>query len=369
MKPSERGAMLVMVAIALLGLTLLSGIVVDSGIMWTAHGQAQNVADATALAGGWARVLYDTSNPPLSKTSGVIWDQAEAIAARHTVWNVVPPASSVILDWTCPDGTTKCVVVDVFRDGTHGSQMLPVSFMQLAGITNQRARAHAIAWLTGANSTGCLRPWFLIDHYTDVDHNGRYNSPPDLYAAPGYTDQQIGQTVTFDNNTSPSGFGTVDVGTGQNDVEDAIKYCANGSFHIGQIIPTEPGGAGHPKEVAANEVIGWDTGAHWDGQEIIGSCAPSCNCGGLTCPNAGTGMSPRVFVAAVCAPTEADCALGGPSNGTVTVTNLLSFFLESATAHGNDIEIIARFIGAAGNMDPGGGVSPSPFLQTVILIR
>ena len=47
---TERGAIIIQVAVALLGLTLLSAFVIDNGVRWASRGQAQNAADAGALA-------------------------------------------------------------------------------------------------------------------------------------------------------------------------------------------------------------------------------------------------------------------------------------------------------------------------------
>ena len=48
---SERGAVIVHVAIALVGLMAFSAFVIDYGVMWAARRQAQNSADAGAHGG------------------------------------------------------------------------------------------------------------------------------------------------------------------------------------------------------------------------------------------------------------------------------------------------------------------------------
>lgn len=354
---SERGTIIIMVAVCLLALALLSGLVVDQGILYAARSQAQSSADAAAIAGAWARVRDDMANPPASKTSGVIWQQVTATAARNPVWGIPPPSATILLDWTCPQtGTTQCVVVDVFRDGTHSSQTLPTSFLQLGGITSQRARAHAVAWPTAANETDCLRPWFVLDR-----------------AGGGYTTGDIGTQIVLDSQVTPSGFGKLDVGSGESAIVSAVHSCVTGTFDVGQTVPTQTGAAGHPTSTAVNDVIDWDLGAHYDAttKTIQGSCAPTCNCAPYVCPNVGKGMSPRVFVAPLCDPAgDAGCASGGNgSTHQITITSFLSFFIESATSHGNDIRIVATIIGGAGNFSPTGGTATSAFLQTVRLIR
>jgi Flp pilus assembly protein TadG len=54
---SERGVSLIQVAISIAVLTGFTAFVVDHGLMLFARGQAQNVADAAAIAGVTARVM------------------------------------------------------------------------------------------------------------------------------------------------------------------------------------------------------------------------------------------------------------------------------------------------------------------------
>src|SRR5262245_36226276 len=328
-RSSERGAMIIMVAVALLALTVVSGIVIDQGILWSAREQAQNVADAAALTGALARTWNDTNANP-SKTSGVIYEQVQAVAARQTVLGSTLPSSAVTPDWTCPPGSggpTECVVVDVYRDGTHGSTTMSTSFLSLVGVTNQTARAHAVAWPAGSNISDCLRPWFVL------------NKP-----GVGYTTNDIGSELILDSRVTPSGFGKIDVGSGESAVVASVHGCApGGSFHVGETVGTQTGAAGNPTVNAVEDVIDWDPSAHYDSttKTIQGSCAPNCNCSPYVCPNAGKGMSPRVFIAPICAPVgDPGCVSGGNgSTHEITIIGFLSFFINSAQAHGNDIEI------------------------------
>ena len=49
-RSSQRGAMLIQVSIFLLALTAFSAFVFDYGILWVSRRQAQNSADAAAVA-------------------------------------------------------------------------------------------------------------------------------------------------------------------------------------------------------------------------------------------------------------------------------------------------------------------------------
>src|SRR5205814_10269125 len=60
----ERGAIFIQVAISIIALTAFTAFVVDYGVLWVARGQAQNAADAGALAGAIALAFDDVDYPP-----------------------------------------------------------------------------------------------------------------------------------------------------------------------------------------------------------------------------------------------------------------------------------------------------------------
>ena len=368
---SDRGAILVHVAIALVALIGFSAFAIDYGVFLVARRQAQNAADAGALAGAVARIYDDPASPPASTTSGIVPENVLNIVGSHRVWGVAPPANTVTIDYNCPGGSTDCVHVDVFRDGTNNSSPLSTFFLQMAGVGTQGVRAHAIAEVLGANSTGCMRPWFLIDRFIDNNSNGVYNNG-DTFTAPGYkVPDDIGTQVTLHENTSPSGYGQIDVGSGTSAIRDAIRHCVSGTYQIGQIVDTKPGNSGGQKH-GIDDVMSWDPDATFNPStgKIDDSCAPECTCDGdPLCPYGGR-VSPRVIIVPVCSPTEADCAAGGPNNGKITITNFLSFFLDDYDDKGK-IEIYATLIGAAGEIDRGGPPAPAngTFLKVPVLIR
>lgn len=351
---SERGAMVIMVAVALLGLTLLSAFVLDMGVIWTARGQAQNAADAGALA-AMDSTLINPSDTVLATAA------ARKLANANPIWGQATqtPNIDVTIPITCPAGSgggLSCVKVDVHRgDGAH-TNTLPVFFASLMGITEQAIQATATAQLAGANSADCLRPWFVLDRA-----GVGYSAPDD-----------IGLDVVFDSRVVNSGFGKIDVGNGENGVEDSVYQCSDFHPTVGQTVPTQTGAAGVPTARAVNDVIDWDLGAHYNPitKQIDGSCAPNCTCPPYaSCPN-GNRMSPRIFVAPLCSPAgDAGCVSGGNgSTHQITVTKFLSFFVTSATAHGGDIEIHATLVGGAGEL-VSGPADPGGFLRTTRLIR
>ena len=77
---SQRGAVLIHVAIALLGLLAFTAFVVDYGVMWVGRGQAQTAADAGALSGAIALAFESRTDFAAAK------EKARAIASANRSW-------------------------------------------------------------------------------------------------------------------------------------------------------------------------------------------------------------------------------------------------------------------------------------------
>jgi Flp pilus assembly protein TadG len=241
---SERGAVLVHVAIATVGLLALSAVTVDFGVKWIARAQAQNAADAGALAGAIA-LSFDDPNDLTD--AGMAKQSALRYALANPVWGQAP-AVNVSTDITfpaCPDGTSdQCVQVDVFRNQQRGNA-LPTLFAQFVGVMDQGVRATATAQVRTGNSTDCLRPWAIVDRWDEFNppeppdvpdipdpdftpqstfdrySTGQGNSPPqepDLYVPPTQSSPGTGFTVTgdygrqFGIKTGPPGNGAISSG-------------------------------------------------------------------------------------------------------------------------------------------------------------
>jgi hypothetical protein len=293
-----------------------------------------------------------------------------------------------------------CVQVDVYQDGTNGSVFLPTYFANVFGITQQGTKATATAQVVNGNSSNCLAPYFLIDRYTDVDMNGVFDSPPDLYApagspgATGYSNADIGTYITFHDNSSPSGYGELAIGgagAGTAAMRAALNTCGGGSYTLGTgTVPTADGNKAGQRS-GLDDLIAQDPNAVWNPgtQKIDNSCAP----GGCTCPTSygpckyGGMISPRIMQVVICAPTEASCVVGG-GGGTSSVTpvNVLSFFLlgplDTLPPPNNiytppydftagNLTIFAVFIGSAGALAPGGipANGSASFIKAVQLVR
>lgn len=166
MKSSDRGAVLVYVIVAAIGLVAVSALTIDAGVKWMARNQAQNAADAGALAGATALSFDDADD---RSDNGPAKQAALHYALANMVWGESPDVD-VTTDITfppCPDGSTDtCIKVDVFRNQARGN-FLPTFAAALVGVTSQGVRATATAQVRTGNSTDCLKPWAVVDRWDE----------------------------------------------------------------------------------------------------------------------------------------------------------------------------------------------------------
>ena len=165
--------MLVHVAVALMMLIALSAFAVDFGLFWLGRGQAQNSADAGAIAGAIGLAYdssTDTSDTGPAKLSALTAARANLVAGQQPAVNVTDDITFV----DCPDGTKApaCIRVNVYRDNAHGNP-LPTWFGNLVGVTSQDTKATATAEAGGANATNCLRPWMIPDKWSESERRRR----------------------------------------------------------------------------------------------------------------------------------------------------------------------------------------------------
>lgn len=164
---SERGAVLVHVAIALVGLLAFSALTIDAGAKWVARGQAQTAADAGALAGAVA-CAFDEPN---CTNGGLAAQTARSYALANLVWGQAPDvnlATDVRIE-QCPDGSPDtCIRVTVFRNQARNNP-LPTFFARIVGVLTQGVVATATAQVRTGTATDCLKPWAIVDRWDEFD--------------------------------------------------------------------------------------------------------------------------------------------------------------------------------------------------------
>ena len=310
---SERGAIVIQTAIGLLVLFGFASYVVDYGIYWVARGQAQNAADAAAIAGATA-LAYDEPDDPLSSFEFTVLS-SQAIAESNLVWTKAPKAE---VSFVCPPGVSggSCVQVTAHRDGLVGSERLPSFLGPVLGLpATQNVKASATAKVQAANTTDCLRPFAIPDKWIEK-----------LLPVNRYQAYQEGQPIgtplpnPVDSYTAPTDAGA---GTGWVKTDDtfvSMQFDPLGFVMLGSMQPLElPGGRTYPENIAScngqlvsigqqipisfaadatalttgtglNDLVALDPLATWDPatKHVEGGCAPTC-----------AAISPRLIVVAI----------------------------------------------------------------------
>ncbi len=266
--------MFIHVGIGLLVLLGFTAFVVDYGILLVSRNQAQNSADAAALAGAAALTYDGDADDRWDRARNVAWNTG----IRNVVWSdepgVVPtsPYSGPPCDARDPDG---CIRVDVFRDGSHGSRPLATWFAGLFGVASQHTRAMAVAESAPASGTDCLKPWLIPNRFEDHTSSPGQFDEDDVYVRPtmnddgslnrgtGYSPQDIGMTLTLKvgdphDAIAPGNFYAIDDPefdvTGGSDYRDAIAGCVL-RRSIGDIVSIKDGNMKGPTRQGFERLI------------------------------------------------------------------------------------------------------------------
>ncbi len=163
---SARGAVLIHVSIALIGLLAFSALSIDYGVMWVSRRHAPNAADAAALAGAISLAFVNRTDQARARQA------AKAAGEANQVWRQAPviDADADITIGACPTGLTNtldlCIRANVFRN--QAKDPLPTFFATLLGISAQGVRATATARILVGNAVNCMRPWGIPDKWWDA---------------------------------------------------------------------------------------------------------------------------------------------------------------------------------------------------------
>lgn len=419
---SQRGAVLIHVAVALLALIAFSTFVVDYGIMWVGRGQAQTAADAGALSGALTLAFEGTTAQTAAK------EKARVAAIANPVFGQAPDVQLTDVTFpACPPGTpgiaNTCVKVNAFRNQARGNP-LPTFFGKIVNVASQGVRATAMAQVLNGNATTCLRPWSVVDRWDewapgaepdypnpDPDFNAtstydkyeKKSPEADLYVPPSASSPGTGYTVTgdwgkqFAVKTGPtpavsSGWfqaiklaRTDGGGNGANVYRENIRSCNGYVSSYAQpatVCPNtignddraywgergcfevETGNMSGPTSQGVGDLIAQDPGASWGAGGVI---------------NSSFAVSPRIVPVGV---INIDAYLAqNPSGGggVVRMSNIFGFFIEgmgivnadgSFTLKASGDAVIGRLTTVPAITQGGGSVDPAAsFLKQVALVR
>jgi hypothetical protein len=386
----------------------LTAFVFDYGVLWASRRQAQNAADAGAMAGAIHMGYVDMDDQAGARQAAIdavlqnwVWGQPPDIDPGDVTFPECPPGSPGA-------GTNACIRVDVFRNQERGNP-LPTFFANVVGVDEQGVRATATAEVLFGNSADCVKPWAIADKWVELRNDtpppgfsiddsferyaqnggnrGQLLTPADYYEPPdgggpyapngtGYTRDSVGlggadygtplvlKTGNPHDQISPGWFQPVVLTPGENggaNYRDNIATCNDTVIGPGTVLSVEPGNMIGPTRQGMADLIAQDPGAVWN-QSLNGGL------GGVDggCVEAGTcTRSPRHVAIPVYNP---DVFNAGTPHGRIdiTVIKIIGFFMERM--QGNDV--IGRIMFYP--TQPRGGTSETQataFVISISLVR
>lgn len=369
----ERGMTLIMVATGMIAFLSATMLAVDVGMMMVARTEAQNAADAGALAGAVA-LGFDDYDDRTATGPAVTNAIAAGTAADNGVMNA--QASVLAEDVTFP--TINQVRVRVQRSGVRGN---PVStfIAPIFGIDTFDVGAIATAEVSPANAMTCVKPFTIPDKWiekqtppwdpTDTfdlyDNKGNLLADPDVYiplGQTGYTGYNAvtdrGALVTLKagtgSNITPSFYFPYSIGgvTGADEYRENIAGCNSTVMDFDDLLLAEPGNMSGPTRQGIDDLIAKDPLARWDSYEnrVVSSMHPS----------------PRVVAIPLFDPVYYETGKQNGRNADLKVVNYMGFFIEEM--QGNDVVGYVTPIG--GILSGSGGPAPvGTFPIAIVLVQ
>jgi Flp pilus assembly protein TadG len=372
LRRDESGMSYVFVGLGFMAFLSASMLAIDVGMMMTARNQAQNSADAGALAGATALVFDNYTD---RSASGPAVTNSLAAAKINTVMagevNVTP--ADVTFHPNPDTGEMNRVQVNVFRPG------MATAIARFFGMATVQVNATAMAEASPANAMTCplpltipdrwiekgTPPWDPNDTFDMYDKKGELlpESERDVYiptGSSGYTGYNAirdkGMPVVLkagnDSKISPSFYfpWAMPGNMGADDYEFDLAWCDNGlTVPFNYLMTPEPGNMVGPTASGIEQRILRDPTAYWDESlnKVVSPMSPS----------------PRIVPLPLFDPEYYETGKQNSRNADLKAVNYLGFFIEELRGG----EVIGRVTPIAGTYN--GGLGPAPVGAFPMAIR
>ncbi len=407
----RRGAALALVAVMLIGVLAAISLAIDLGQFTTARGEAQRLADASALAG--ASVFLDIQyfdDEALATAQAT--DRAKRYAANNTIRMI-------------PLDTANDIRVDVLYDEKKVRVWvrrlnMDTWFARLAGRLNVNIGAMAAAQAVEDSGPTCVKPWAIPDLWneiigygpggrvdnTDLNGDGYWQEneggweldPTEVGASGEYYEQwdpenetgtatgygsefrgpdrdfgaQIILKAQSPGNTVASPFffawdidpsTNTSPGEGASQYREDIENCTEYPVFADTDYYIEPGDMVGPTNHGTNALLDKDRSAYWNTLEnkLESDYDP---------PEA----SPRVITVALFDPSliQGLIGSGGPGDQIIQFNNFAKIFVEAPGGNGNyngQQAIMGRFMGFANGTGQGNAGNSSTLTYKLRLVE
>ena len=364
----ERGMSLVFVSVAFMAALSATTLAIDVGMFMNSRSQAQNAADAGALAGAVA--LYYNNYDDRSSTGPAVLSAINTATNNQVAGGSVSVHPEDVTFPLSPSGKNNRVQVQVFRTSAR-SNAVPTLMGTFFGLRNVDIAAIATAEVSPANAETCVMPFTIPDRWIEKqtppwDPTDTFD-PGDIYVplkpAPdpntnytGYNpvrDKGLEVVLKASNNTNvtASWYNPWDLpgSTGASDYRNNIAGCNSAILGFGDKMTPEPGNMVGPTAQGMRDRIALDSNAHWD---------TGCNC----VQGSNSRISPRIVIIPTYDPVVFANGAAHGRNIDLQIVSFIGFFLEDM--RGNDV--VGRVTPVTGVIDGDFGPAPNGAFPAVI---
>jgi Flp pilus assembly protein TadG len=362
LRRDERGMSFVWVGIGFMTFFAASTLAIDVGMFMTARSQAQNAADAGALAGATALVFNDYND---RSAGGPAVSSAISTAQSNSVMGATVDVQPADVTFPVgPSGANNRVQVNVFRTANRSN---PVATLigPIFGVSNVDIAATATAEASPATAMRCVKPFTIPDRWQEnsvppnntfdrYDNSGNLLPNADVYYPMGHPNY-MGWNSQANKGTEM----VIRAGTGNN-IEPSFYFswkmpgeigadfyqwnvanCNPTLFTRGNMMTQEPGNMMGPTVSGIDTLIARDPNAFWDTTaEMVRSTM---------------NPSPRVFPIPMFDPDKYQSGITNGRNATLEMVDWLGFFVLERT--GNEVRGI--IVPLLGEIDPNAGPAPA----------
>ena len=341
---NESGMSYVFIGMGMTAFLSASMLAIDVGMLMTARNQAQNAADAAALAGATA-LLYDNWDDR-SPTGPAVTSAIAAATSNKVMAGAVSVNAEDVEFPLDPAGDPTRVKVTVRRTAARGN---PVSTLiaKYFGTVSADIGATATAEVSQANAMTCVKPftipdkwneiqsppWSSEDTYDAFDNKGRPLANPDIYipaTKAGYTGYnqesnrgyRLELRASNDTKITVSFYFSLALGkpplTGGAEYDWNIANCNKTHYFFNDPLLQEPGAKVGPTVSGAQLLIDRDPSAYWDTatNKVKGSAY-------------GGNKSPRIFPIPLYDPIVYDEGKRNGRYADLVTANWIGYFLET----------------------------------------
>lgn len=343
---------------------------IDVGMFMTARSQAQNSADAGALAGATALVFNDYDD---RSTGGPAVQGAINTAVSNQVIHIAPSVTPADVTFPVgPSGLSNRVQVTVFRTASRDNAVATM-VGPVFGVSTADVVARATAEAAPANAATCVFPFTIPDKWIEAqtpawDASDTFDAfpsnpslQPDIYYPAtqsnytGYnaeTDKGLRLTIKAGtgNNIYPSFYFALALrgSGGADDYRRNIGNCNTSVLEFGELLTAEPGNMVGATKQGIEDLIALDPNAYWDtvNNKVVSTRNPS----------------PRIKIVPVFDPYYWNVGKQNGRNADLEVANFIGFFVEGM--QGNDV--VGRITPVTGLTDGNSGPAPVAAFPKVI---